>query len=421
MTVFNDVPSRWRGERLRRPPRRLRYLLRFFGLEARETDADVGRLRDGLLASDPVADAFVEWSATQGPGHGRAIFERVVERGLSAVPDAPRCLVEWFEPLERRPAWLDDDALRVACRTAWRVGTAGGTVLSATALMGGYRSSAVVKPLAMTGALDRMVVRRISETSRFLLDIYESDSLPRFSAGFQSACRVRLMHASVRRSLLRRKDWDTRAWGIPINQTDMAATALEFSVVYLLGLMALGFRFSEEERQALMHLWRYVGILMGADDALLAHDFRSGVRQMCIQMITNPSADADSRALAQALHELPTRFARNPGERAFAAMVMQYRVAVSRFTLGDEIVDDIGLPPARLHPLLALASAGRFGLETLRRNIPGATALAERQGLAMQRWVVRDLIGAEKLRYIPYAERSAREAPKGPAEVPVFA
>lgn len=287
--------------------------------------------------------------------------------------------------------------------------------------MGGYRSSAVVKPLAMTGALERMVVRRISETARFVLDVNESESMSRFSPGFQSACRVRLMHATVRRSLLRRQDWDTRAWGIPINQTDMAGTQLEFSVVYILGCMALGYRFTREEREAVMHLWRYVGVIMGASDELLAHDFRSGVRQACIQTLTNPTADADSRALAKALHELPLRVAKTPTERTLAALVMRYRVAVSRFTLGDEAVDDIGLPPAPLHPLLAIFSAGQFGLETMRKHIPGANALVERYGIAVQRKVVRDLLGSEKLRYVPYAERAPREKPPTRSDAPAFA
>jgi hypothetical protein len=321
------------------------------------------------------------------------------------VPDAPEELVRWFEPLEAAPAWLDRDALRLACRTSFRVGPAGGAVLSAMALMGGYRSSAAVKPLAMTGALDRMVVRRIAETSRFVLDVVESGTLPRFSAGFASACRVRLMHAMVRRALSSRDDWDVEAWGVPINQTDTAATHLEFSAIYLTGLMALGFRFTRDERDAVMHLWRYVAVVMGADDALLAHDYRAGLRQMYIHAVTNPPADADSRALAKALHELPMRAARTPWERARARLHTRTLTAISHLTLGDEVVDDIGLPPAPLYPALLLVSASRFGLETLRRAVPGATALAEKRGHATQRRIVTDLVGAEKVRYVPYGER----------------
>ena len=69
--------------------------------------------------------------------------------------------------------------------------------------MGGYRSQAAVKPLAMTGALERMVVRRIAETSRFVLDVTGSETLPRASEGWKSTARVRLMHAIAKALLVR--------------------------------------------------------------------------------------------------------------------------------------------------------------------------------------------------------------------------
>lgn len=408
MTTPPPVPTRWQADDLRHPPARYRRMAWLLGVRVTERDPDVVRLRDGLMRGDPIADDFVAWAARQPPGHARALFERSVDHGLGAVSDPPECLVRWFEPLETAPPWVDRDAMRLASQTAWRCGPAGGAVLSAMALMGGYRSAAAVKPLAMTGALDRMVVRRIAETSRFVQDVYESQGMGRSSKGFKSCCRVRLMHAMVRRSLARRDDWDTAAWGAPINQSDTAATHLEFSAVYLTGLMSLGFRFTRDEREAIMHLWRYVAVLMGADDALLAHDFRNGLRQMYIQAVTNPHADDDSRALAAALHELPMRVAETPFERAQAHVQTRMFTALSRLTLGDEAVDDIGLPPSRLVPVLVAISAARFGAETARRVIPGATARAAERGRETLREVTADLVGLEEVRYVPYADRRGR-------------
>lgn len=383
----------------------MRRLMWLAGVKILPNDLDVVRLRDGLLRADPPADAFVAWAA-EDPKRGRALFEQVVDQGLAAVPEAPEPLVRWFAPLEEAPPWLDREAIRLACRTAWRVGPSAGTVLTSMALIGGYRSSAAVKPLAMTGALDRMVIRRIAETSRFVLDVVTSDGMGRFSDGFKSACRVRLMHAQVRASLARRPSWDAGAWGVPINQTDMAATQLEFSAVYLSGLLALGFRFTDEERAAVMHLWRYVGVVMGADDALLAHDYRAGLRHMFIHGLTNPYADEDSRALAAALHGLPLQVAQTPAQRRLAQALMRYRCAVSRFTLGHEAVDDVGLPPEPLTPLLPLLSAARFGLETVRRRVPALHRGMEARGLALQRRVVDELVGGRPVRYVPYGERA---------------
>jgi hypothetical protein len=43
-------------------------------------------------------------------------------------------------------------------------------------------------------------------------------------AGYRSTLRVRLIHALVRRHVAAMPDWRADEWGLPINQTDMAAT-----------------------------------------------------------------------------------------------------------------------------------------------------------------------------------------------------
>jgi len=415
MTTTPPVPSRWQADALAKQPLKWRLLARMFGIRVRPEDPDVLRLRAGLNRADPVADAFVAWSAEQPTGRGRMLFERVLNEGLSAVPEAPETLAHWFGPLETEPSWLDKKALALACRTSFRVGAPGGLVLSSTALMGGYRSAAAVKPLAMTGAMDKMVVRRLAETTRFLFDVLDSGDMGRFTEGFKASCRVRLMHAMVRRSLRRRKDWNQAAWGIPINQADMAATQLEFSAVYLTGLILLGHRFTKRERDAIMHLWRYVGVVMGADDALLAKDFMDGLRQMYIQKLTNPPADQDSRDLARALHEVPAKVAVTDEQKAAARFEMRMRTAVSRLTLGGKAIDDIGLPKEPLTPLLAFLAAGRFSMDTLRRFMPHGEYVAAQSGRIMMKGIVAELCGDEAVRYEPYAQR------KGPSAHPLKA
>ena len=80
------------------------------------------------------------------------------------------------------------------------------------------------------------------------------------------------------------------------------------------------------------------------------------------------------------------------------ALVRGARPALGRLLLG--------LPPEPLTSLLPLLSAGRFGIDTIRRLVPGATALAERRGLAAQRRLTAALVGNERVSYVPYAEGS---------------
>ena len=89
--------------------------------------------------------------------------------------------------------------------------------------------------------------------------------------GWEAALRVRVLHAKVRRSLLQTTmrttgGWDVMTNGIPINQEDMAATLLAFSVNVLLGIeFVAGKPLREEDQRDYLALWRYIGWLLGID------------------------------------------------------------------------------------------------------------------------------------------------------------
>lgn len=97
------------------------------------------------------------------------------------------------------------------------------------------------------------------------------DSIPAASLrpggkGWKAALRVRVLHAKVRRSLLLLRSWDIDNNGVPINQEDMAATLLAFSVNVLLGIEYLaGKPLSENDQRDYLALWRYLGWLLGVD------------------------------------------------------------------------------------------------------------------------------------------------------------
>jgi hypothetical protein len=61
---------------------------------------------------------------------------------------------------------------------------------------------------------------------------------------------------------------------MPINQSDQAATLGLFNGVVLIGTRGLGARISKADSRAYMHLWRYIGWLMGVDEQWLVHTER---------------------------------------------------------------------------------------------------------------------------------------------------
>jgi hypothetical protein len=95
------------------------------------------------------------------------------------------------------------------------------------------------------------------------------DSLLPGGIGWKTALHVRILHAKVRHALLQRKGeriWDITRFGVPINQEDMSATLLAFSVNVLVGIdFVSGVSLSESEKRDYLALWRYIGWLLGVE------------------------------------------------------------------------------------------------------------------------------------------------------------
>jgi hypothetical protein len=92
--------------------------------------------------------------------------------------------------------------------------------------------------LAVSGVLARDVSKRLGETGQWLYDVARPHGLERYGEGFINTIRVRLVHALVRRAVLKKNDWvlkkndwDLETWGLPINQLDMVATYLALGPV----------------------------------------------------------------------------------------------------------------------------------------------------------------------------------------------
>ena len=354
-----DPPSRWHP---RRRPGLLPLpdvLLRLCGARTTSDDRRMVSMRDALWQGDPLGDDVVAWMLSPGEeATRRAMFERALTAGIGAVGDAGGPLSPLFRQLDVAPPWLDRGALVLGTETLLRAGRRGTYALGASSLMSGYLSSGAVKPLAATGALARMARRRIAETGKFVRDVATSGELGRFSDGFVTAVRVRIMHAIVRRSLSASPSWRADDWGAPINQSDMVGTVLEFSTAYIAGLTALGYALSRREREAVMHVWRYVGYLLGTRDDLLPASFAEALEITRVMNETEAGPDEDSRMLARALTEAWT--APSPTDplpmRLRTAIEGRFLTGYARFLLRGRAADGLGLPDSAwsLAPLVVI-------------------------------------------------------------------
>lgn len=261
----------------------------------------------GLWHGDPPADALVAWMQQVGLGAGRAVVEGALKRGEAAADDAslPAAVRAYIQALWATPSWLDPVRAARGARVLQATGLHGMRVLRDAGLMAGYQASAINQPLLLTGALHRGAQRRVGETTAWWLACTADGGMAPGAPGFMATARVRLMHAMVRANLMRSPKWQAEDWGLPINQVDMQATYLAFSVVQLLALRTTGVWLSRVQGDDVMHLWRHIGWLMGVQPEWLCDDEAQGRVRLYHNLLSQAPPDASSAALAQALADEP--------------------------------------------------------------------------------------------------------------------
>jgi hypothetical protein len=330
----------------------------------------VDRLGEYLLRVDPVADAVVEAIEAMPAGAGWALFRRAAQTGIASTPDAPEAMRALFAQVERVPVWVDWETLDRGGAVLMRAGPLGGMVLGLKSLVLGYSSPGGNKPLILSGRLEEQAGRRLSETARFVQATIAPGGMRPHAAGWQLTLNVRLIHAQVRRMILRSGRWDQAAWGAPINQHDELGTSLLFSVIVLEGLRQLGVRITAADSDAYVQLWRWSGWLMGIDLDLLPATEAEGRRLGAMIAATQGQPDEDSRRLTRALLGSPVRDAKSSHERTNARRMTTFSAAMCRSLLGDTTADQLGVPQTSWRYMVPLARRLVSSMELVREKVP---------------------------------------------------
>jgi hypothetical protein len=349
-------------------------------------------LGEGLMHGDPPADRLLEWMQAHGMRNAMPLFEQASRDGIASVAEAPAPLREFFGLVEHVPAWVRPELVEQGQRLFQRMGRTADFALRDGALMGGYQASAFNKTLILTGALNGGNARRVAETMQWVADCTLVGGLERGAAGYRSTLHVRLMHAMVRRSVSRRPDWNAAELGLPINQTDMAATYLGFCVVLLIIVRAMGVPVTPAEGRAEMHLWRYICWLMGVDERWLVDEERDGRILLYQMLLAQTPADETSVQLGRALM---ADCLREPWPTRWRARFESARhLSVTRLLVGSRGMQALGLPAGVVpwYPLLSAPFTLLFHLAY--RLVPGGTLRAQRYGRRVQEHLTRMRFGS---------------------------
>ncbi len=309
------------------------------GPGARASAAELDRLAAGLLRRDEPAAALAR-ALRENRTVTMAQIRSALDEGLT--PEAPAPLHDFFATVEHRPDWVDDALLERGGRACRAFGLDTALVLTFGSLLGGYRTSAALEPLVRTGRLTgEETLRRIGETTAWWRGVTASGGLARNGEGWRLAVHVRVMHGLVNHLLEQDPTWDWDKRGVPINQYDQASTLGVFSTSFMLHARLLGVRISRGDSAAIMHLWSYVGWLMGVDEEWLPRTERRGRRVLYRMLSQDPPPDANSTALAAALMQVYDQSPMSPLRRRFER---ERGLSVATWLLGPSAMRDLGQP-----------------------------------------------------------------------------
>lgn len=341
-------------------------------------DADkVEFFRQLTLMGDPLADAFAALIPDMGFRKARAMLDQAAAQGVATVKDAPPELVALMESMENEPDWVDWDKIESASENARMLTATAGEAIVRIAFMMTYVNGYQGLPMVITGALTSdSAAKRMKETvSTFKLATLPG-ALKRGGAAYQSAVKVRVMHAMVRTNLLRKPDvWDYSVYGVPIPQVDQMGAALAPSFFASLQALKRGGKFTDATAAAVEQA-RYLAHLLGMHEQFLSNDPKQIVEtwNMC-QATLRHKFDPRGRDLNTATLEAYRRH----GNSWFDRLYHQVDVGATRFLynkiVGKRTANTMGVKSETLDTIrfaaMYLPVAAGYGAMSVAKFVPG--------------------------------------------------
>ncbi|GAA2015776.1 oxygenase MpaB family protein [Nocardiopsis rhodophaea] len=313
----------------------------------------------GLRHGDPVADAVIAELDTLGR-EARASLDAGLRHGLDSLDSPPPAVAELLRESETPPFPVDAEMLRRGDTTSLSVDPFWSTIAFALgSLVHTYSAPGIARVLTGTGKLTATAARRLAETGLWRTNAILPGGLLRGAPGYLDTVHVRLLHARVRASALRR-GWDTETWGIPINQTDTARTWLDFTVIPYTALRKVGIATSAEEESELYRYWAFLAHLLGLDPEWYrpVTDHASADALLSAIDATNAEPDDNARQLVAALLDAVAdgQVGRALGmERAHTRTLLE---ALTRLFQGDATADALGIERVDAAPFLPVIAMG---------------------------------------------------------------
>ena len=272
-----------------------------------------------------------------------ADLHRFIEAGIEQekdLRDAPQVLRDFFDHFEE-PPWLDRHAFRPGI-LVFNENVQLMLVAFVTGVLVEGFSTLIAKSFNITKRVASSD-RRLKQNNRQLMEIFYPGGLRRDGDGWKLSTRVRFVHARIRGLLAKSDDWQHDAWGTPLSAAHLGFAISVFSKRLLDYSELVGARFSDEEKESVLAVWRYTGYLMGIPETILYTDATEADKIYRVGYMCEPPPDADSITMANALiQSIPVVAGiADPVEKQ-NVITLAYRL--SRALLGNTLADQFQYP-----------------------------------------------------------------------------
>ena len=299
------------------------------------------------VKGDPLADAAVDALTPFSGQDITRLMSAGMDRNMKVLAEAPRALHDFFDSLDTPPAWFDRDAVLPGHRAfheyvdLFIIGFIIVTLRNFNSLMS--------KVFFMTGQFTtRLGLQLLRKNIRYLAEtLMLPGALDRQGHGWKFSVRIRLVHARIRRQLLKSGEWDEAVFGVPISAANMGLTSANFSASLIQDVERLGATLDADARGSLMQIWRYASWLIGTPEPFLCDGNEAETAHLSrIAHLCEPLPNRTSAVITNATVRALPEVAGLTSYSAKQAMVNHgYRVA--RVLLGDQLADQYRFPKQR--------------------------------------------------------------------------
>jgi ER-bound oxygenase mpaB/B'/Rubber oxygenase, catalytic domain len=286
------------------------------------------------LVGDQAADQLMEGLFKMNNQSELYAAFKLSEKEILSVKKPGRVLT-FLSERRKQPSWYDEKRVVRGQQVFQSYATEMMTLLGAMALPYCYAASPGNKALYLSDKMRQSPGKRLLDTAQFIISVSTPGTLGPENHGHIHINKTRLIHA-IARYYVGKGNWDM-AWGLPINQEDMAGTNLAFSVLILLGLQQSGHVLSEKQKEDFIFLWRYIGYQLAIEEDLLPATFKEAYHLAQVIKKRNFKKSEEGVALAKELLSYYHSVA--PSDKAY------FIDAQIRHFLGPEVSGYIGLEP----------------------------------------------------------------------------